>query len=249
MKVLLCGSVTMLLSVCSILIIGIVLMISSYSFNATGKRVMAALAISFILHSFGEILFFCNIVQVGTEQLHDAPTRYSVYFICAYYWTDSFGQLLTAATNIPGHEIVVTQLENIIATDRLRAGIIASVLAFSIILISFVLYTVFKKKTIWFISEKCTQNPYMLVYKVISYAITHNKPIRRSALTFCENERPSRLDFGKQKYGGPYTTEQVEDVKVMLNMFKIILTAGPVFVLESGASLSFLNHHTSNITL
>ena len=248
LKVLLCGSFTMLLSVCSILIVGIVLAISSHSFNTTGKMIMAAFAISFFFYGFGEILYLANIVQFGTDQLCNAPTRYSVYFICAYYWTDSFGQLLTAATNIPGHEIVINKNYNIIAIDTLRGSLIGSILFISISLSSIVQYFICKKKSRWFIFEKCTQNPYMLVYKVVYFAINHKKPIRRSAFTFCENERLSRLDFGKQRYGGPFTTEQVEDVKVMLNMFKIILTSGPVFTLESAACLSFLNHLTHTIT-
>ena len=248
LKVLFCGSFIMLLSVCSILIVGIVLITSSYSFNATGKTIIAALAISIIFYGSGGIIFFSNIVQFGTDQLRDTPTRYSMYFICAYYWTDSFGQLLTAATNIPGHEIVIDKQRNIIAIDMLRGSLIGSLLCVSISLSSIVLYFVCKKKSRWFIFEKCTQNSYMLVYKVIKFAINHKKPIRRSAFTFCENERPSRLDFGKQRYGGPFTTEQVEDVKVMLNMFKIILTLGPVFTLESAACYSFLNHVTHAIT-
>ena len=248
LKVLLCGSFTMLLSVCSILIVGIVLAISSHSFNTTGKMIMAAFAISFFFYGFGQILYLSNIVQFGTDQLCDAPTRYSVYFICAYYWTDSFGQLLIAATNIPGHEIVVNQDRNIIAIDILRGSLMGLILCISIGLSSIVLYLVYKKKSRWFLFEKCTQNPYMLVYKVAYFAIKHKKPIRRSAFTFCENERLSRLDFGKQRYGGPFTTEQVEDVKVMLNILKIILTSAPVFTLESAACLSFLNHPTHHKT-
>ena len=248
LKVLLCGSFTMLLSVCLFLVVVIILTISSYSFNATGKMIVAGIGISFILYGFGEILFLSNIVQFGTDQLRDAPTRYSVYFICAYYWTDSFGQLLTTATNDPGHEIVLNKHHNIISFDSLKGSLIGLLLCVSISFSSIVMCFVCKKKSRWFIFEKCTQNPYMLVYKVVYFAINHKRPIRRSAFTFCENERPSRLDFGKQRYGGPFTTEQVEDVKVMLNMFKIILTSGPVFILESAACLSFLNHLTQTIT-
>ena len=53
LKVLLCGSFTMLLSVCSILTVGIVLAISSHSCNATGKMIMAAFVISFLFYGFG----------------------------------------------------------------------------------------------------------------------------------------------------------------------------------------------------
>ena len=248
LKVLLCGGFTILLSVCSILIVGIVLITSSYSFNTTGKLIIAALGISFIFYCFGAILFLSHIVQFGTDQLCDAPTRYSVYFICVYYWTNSFGQLLTAATNVPGHEIALNQRYNIIAIDSLKGSLIGLLLSVSISFSNIVMCFVCKKKSRWFIFEKCTQNPYLLFYKVVYFAINHKKPIRRSAFIFCKNESPSRLEFGKQRYGGPFTTEQVEDVKVMLNMFKIILTSGPLFTLESAACLSFLNHVTHSIT-
>jgi hypothetical protein len=52
-----------------------------------------------------------------------------------------------------------------------------------------------------------------LIYKVIKFAIVTKHPQCRSAFTYCEDELPSRIDFGKNKYGGPFTTEQVEDIK------------------------------------
>ena len=49
---------------------------------------------------------------------------------------------------------------------------------------------------------------------------------------------PSRLDLGKEKYGGPFTTEQVEDVKAFLGILKLLLTLGPLFSVER--SIRFL---------
>ena len=66
------------------------------------------------------------------------------------------------------------------------------------------------------IKEPTTQNPIVLIYKVIKYAIKHKYPWFRSAFTYCEDELPSRIDFSKRKYGGPFTTEQVKDVKMFL---------------------------------
>ena len=48
---------------------------------------------------------------------------------------------------------------------------------------------------------------------------------------------PSRLDLGKEKYGGPFTTEQVEDVKVFLGILKVLLTLGPFFAVERPNSI------------
>uniref|UniRef100_A0A1X7SJY2 Uncharacterized protein n=1 Tax=Amphimedon queenslandica TaxID=400682 RepID=A0A1X7SJY2_AMPQE len=36
----------------------------------------------------------------------------------------------------------------------------------------------------------------------------HKYPENRSALTYWEEEAPSRLDLGKNKYGGPFTEEE-----------------------------------------
>jgi hypothetical protein len=72
------------------------------------------------------------------------------------------------------------------------------------------------------IKEPVVQNPYKLAYKVIKYALKNKHPQRRSAFTYCEDELPSRLDFGKSKYGGPFTTEQVEDVKTFLRVLAVI---------------------------
>ena len=87
----------------------------------------------------------------------------------------------------------------------------------------------------------------------ISLAFKHKKQIRRSAFTYCDDERPSRLDFGKQRYGGPFTTEQVEDVKVMINIVKVWIALGPYFLLELTGSIvlahyiSFNRFYNSNI--
>ena len=81
-----------------------------------------------------------------------------------------------------------------------------------------------------------SRNPYKLVYKVIKLAAYHKTPIRRSAFTYCEHELPSRMDLGREKYGGPFTTEQVEDVKAFLGILRVLLTLGPVFATDIAAS-------------
>ena len=85
------------------------------------------------------------------------------------------------------------------------------------------------------VKEPVTQNPFKLIYKVIQYAIKTKYPIRRSAFTYCEDELPSRIDFGKSKYGGPFTTEQVEDVKTFLRLL-VIITTGSVLTGEITAT-------------
>ena len=64
-------------------------------------------------------------------------------------------------------------------------------------------------------------NPLKLVRKVISYAVKNKYPRHRSAFTYCENTIPSRIDLAMSKYGGPFTEEEVNDVKTF---GKLLLT-------------------------
>ena len=73
------------------------------------------------------------------------------------------------------------------------------------------------------VKEPVTVNPLSLIFKVLKYAAKHKYPVQRSAFTYCENEQPTRLDYGKSKYGGPFTTEQVEDVKTFWRVLLVIL--------------------------
>ena len=66
-------------------------------------------------------------------------------------------------------------------------------------------------------------NPVKLIVRVLCYARKHKYPENRSALTYWEEEAPSRLDLGKGKYGGPFTEEQVEDVKTILRLIPLVV--------------------------
>ena len=68
-----------------------------------------------------------------------------------------------------------------------------------------------------------TSNPIKLIVRVLCYARKHKYPENRSALTYWEEEAPSRLDLGKGKYGGPFTEEEVEDVKTILRLIPLLL--------------------------
>ncbi len=94
-----------------------------------------------------------------------------------------------------------------------------------------------------FKSNSLKVNPYYQVYAIIKYAYHHKKPVRRSAFTYCEDERPSRIDYGKQRYGGPFTTEQVEDVKVFINISKVLVIVSPFFSLDLYSTIVLSNYH------
>ena len=69
-----------------------------------------------------------------------------------------------------------------------------------------------------------SRNPIKTVIHVLRYSSAHKYPENRRAHTYTDSCIPSRLDMGKDIYGGPFTTEQAEDVKTFLRIIGIILT-------------------------
>ena len=66
-------------------------------------------------------------------------------------------------------------------------------------------------------------NPIKLIANVLKYAWNNKYPKNRSALTYWEEDYPSRLDLGKEKYGGPFSVEEVEDVKTVLRLIPLLI--------------------------
>ena len=91
-------------------------------------------------------------------------------------------------------------------------------------------------KRYWFYTEPGQRNPHKTVFKILTFARKHRYPLRRSAFTYSDKYIPSRIDFAKERFGGPFTTEQVENVKAFLRILVILFAVGPVFSLEVPAS-------------
>ena len=155
--------------------------------------------------------FQANIIQFGFDQLYDASTNEITSFILWYVWTySSSGFVINfILVCLPKQYWIVWQL--------------VMCIYLSVALSSMLMFNH------WLVKEPVTQNPFKLVYSVVSYAIKHKHPECRSAFTYCEDEPPSHMDFGKSKYGGPFTTEQVEDVKTFVRLIVVILVGTVTF--------------------
>ena len=74
----------------------------------------------------------------------------------------------------------------------------------------------------WLDTNDKTGNPIKLIFRVLNYARKNKYPRLRSAFTYIDEEQPSRLDFGKHKFGGPFTEEEVEDVKTIFRFLPLV---------------------------
>ena len=131
--------------------------------------------------------------------------------------------------------------------NNITGFVLVSLIPLLVILLLIITLCLAKRRRNWFLIEPGTVNPYKLVYRVTKFARQHKTPLRRSAFTYCEDEIPTGLDLGKEKYGGPFSTEQVEDVKVFYGILKVLFSFGAVFFLDFAASsvLPFYALHTS----
>ena len=201
--------------------------------------------IGIILFLSSYISFSANIIQFGMDQLHDSPSEDSVLFIHWFVFTSHLGAAINKFVVISLLCVYFWYINIILYryTPEYIAGIHATPVAALVFLGIFA--WIARRKRQWFMIDSGSRNPYKLVYKVIKLAAQHKTPIRRSAFTYCEDELPSRMDLGKEKYGGPFTTEQVEDVKAFLGILQVLLTLGPVFTTDIAASnmlYRFSNH-------
>ena len=152
--------------------------------------------------------FQANVIQFGMDQLHDASTGEITSFIIWYVWT------------YPSSSFIVYIIIGCLTKQYWKLVIC---ICLSMLLSSMLMFNH------WLVKEPLTQNPFKLVYSVVRYAVKHKHPECRSAFTYCEDEPPSRIDFGKSRYGGPFTTEQVEDVKTFLRFVVLVFVSSVIY--------------------
>ena len=172
--------------------------------------------------------FYSNMTQLSLNQLQDAPSHTLGIFLHWCVWVDLLGECvesiiffllssncLNDSADQPGKII-----EN---TGYVMTSLVLIFLTFLLIL------NCFTKR--WYYAADIRYNPYKMVLDVLKYVRTHKYPTRHSAMHWTNGEQPSRFDFAKDCYGGPFTSSQVEDVKTLGRVVLVLLAVGPVFVL------------------
>ena len=223
----------MVIAICSIVvsfifivssIIFIVLNLDSFPFMWSKAQIVVLIvfACSFCLtFGIGVVAYHANFIQFGLDQLMEAPSEYLSLLIHWMIWADNFG-----------FAIIIPLAATIICRNRTTmAAITCAVPLLCLVLLSIFLVFICCKRH-WFNAEPEQRNPYNMVMKILSFACKHSYPLQHSAFTYCDDERPSRLDFAKERFGGPFSTEQVEDVKAFLRITFILLAVGSVSILE-----------------
>ena len=165
---------------------------------------------------------YSNVVQLSLDQLQDAPSHVLGIFLHWLVWVGVLGQ---GAVFVVYVIISCSYREEDIIKNAgyIMGGLVFVFLSFLLVLNRFTKH--------WFYAANIVYNPYKMVVDVLKYVRTHKYPTRHSAMHWTNGEQPSRFDFAKDCYGGPFTSSQVEDVKTLGRVVLVLLSVGPVFAL------------------
>ena len=173
-------------------------------------------------------VFEANAIQFGMDQLLEASSDQLSAFVHWYFWATHLGQQLVfvaAVTVALTGELIFQEA----VLDQMSVRYLPYVTLGVIIVL---LWMNFLAMSSWFFHHKKKHmyiakagiNPFRLMWKVLNFAWKNKYPLNRSAFTYCEENTPSRLDLGKEQYGGPFTTEEVEDVKTFLRLILLLMS-------------------------
>ena len=168
------------------------------------STVLSSLAIAIV--SFGYMCYSAAMLPFLTDQIIGATSNELSVVVRWYYWVQTIG---TGLANLVSY---FCNLENVYVGSTINFAV-----PLAMIIISDCLCQQWLDRT-----HKVT-NPIKLIIQVLNYTRKHSYPERRSAFTYIDEEQPTRMDYGKEKFGGPFTEEEVEDVKTVLRLLPLVI--------------------------
>ena len=163
------------------------------------------LGVVYILEVIGYCCFRSNIIQFNFDQLIGASAD---KLSAVIYWHSLSILIVYVAVGVG--RCLIKQFD-----------IVSYVISGVALCIAIVTNFLFKH---WLDTTPHIINPVKLIAKVLNYARRNKYPKNRSALTYWEEDYPSRLDLGKEKYGGPFSEEEVENVKTVLRLTPLFIS-------------------------
>ena len=201
---------------------------------------------AFFVLAIGLAGFTSNIVQFGLDQLLEAPSNKLGAFVHLYVWANRVGYTAFDTIYAIKHCYYATP-EHTPLNNGLLYGLPVGCF---LILLALIILNCFTHQM--FNKERVKYNPYKMLFRVLNFACKHKHPVGpRSAFTYCDEFKPSRIDYAKERYGGPFTTSDIEDVKTVMRVFLMLLSLGPIFVITVPTSYylfaTFAIHTTNNV--
>ena len=196
--------------------------------NSTLSNVLLSVAV--LIVSIGSTCYSAAMLPFLTDQIIGATSDELGAVVRWYYWTKCVSLGLSDAVS----HFLTTKGNN------LEMVYVSSTVSLAILLAMIIISDCFCQQ--WLDRTHKVSNPIKLIIQVLNYTRKHRYPERRSAFTYIDEEQPTRMDYGKEKFGGPFTEEEVEDVKTVLRLLPLVICLSfSVTALISAPTLYILN--------
>ena len=217
-------SISLLVTWAAVIASGVSVLVDEYAWNDKTSWINYILfSVLYVVMNLGYVWLYTNLLPLGIDQLQGATSEQLRTYTYWYTWTQ-------VTSGFVGGSVVTW----------LQAPVVVIVSVPAICLTLAVVMSFLLRDSL--VKEPPTPHLLKNIYGILKFAI-RNQPSRlRSALTYWEDEIPSRIDRAKIKYGGSYTTEEVENVKSLFRIAALALLMG-VFVLIILPSTNELLHH------
>ena len=209
--------------------------------KCTDSTLFVPACIGLVMYQFGLGLFESNAIQFGTDQLQFASNKKLSVFVNWYFWSFYSTNLIHPFIIFGG---IVVPL--ILQRERYAFNSVAVFVGFAFISIFITLLCCCCCHSHFTTEPVGRFNPIKHIFKVLNYARHHSQPVFRSAFTY--GEVPSRLDLAKNRYGGPFTTEEVEDVKTFGRILLVLISLFGFLLLPNTLTslVVFVYHYNGN---
>lgn len=190
---------------------------------------------AYILNSVGIAGFHSNIIPFGLDQMEDGSTEQHSAFIHWYYWTTnlSFGVLIRLMIHANTHYCTQAfsfgpgranpdpyKMESLLRLDFVLLVCDCAFLS-AALCIDFLFSPKYLNK------DPKTHYPIRRIWKISKFVRDNKKLVgRRKAITFIYETPPSRWDFAKRLYGGPFDDDDVDDVHTFWRILGFIFSVG-----------------------
>ena len=148
--------------------------------------VMIIFGKSIAFNLVGFACFDANVIPFLTDQVQGASGEMLSALIHWHFWLSALGKIVN---------IILTEISSILKSQYFTM----TILLIHILLIGIIIVTTAFCEHWLDITPQIT-NPIRLIVKVLNYARKNKHPRNRSALTYWEEDYPSRLNLGKGKY-------------------------------------------------
>ena len=170
------------------------------------------LSIATVVVSIGFACYTAAMLPFLTDQIIGATSDELSTVVHWYYWMQNFGL---------GASSMIVYYYYYYVVSNLASFLVCSTIIFAVPLAVIIISDCLCQQ--WLDRTHKVTNPIKLIIQVLNYTRKHRYPERRSAFTYIDEEQPTRMDYGKEKFGGPFTEEEVEDVKTVLRMIPLII--------------------------